>query len=569
MRRTGAQRSFRLFRNAFVFLTLFLAALLTARGCSTSTTSDRSAAVTALSDFDKLYLVRRPPLGDLYVIDVAGESFSRKLLAASMQGQVNRRAARIYLLDGEPSGVRPWETSGDRTAAEFWLKHYRETYGIREATRTSLDDALAAFAGELQGYVLAITDEPWTVNAATTIAARTGAVIATPAEVARLQALGLAQVDALAGRWSDAAACYRDLAATHAGQMGHPGLAVIDAGTYRLRDFLIQQGVLSVFSRPELPDWPVITAIFGDLPANVPVYGYMSLTGFEESVAVAQLSRAAKFLVPTDTTPNLSFHLAVKPPSQAATAPPVGTTGAGSGLAAPTACTEGGLLATIVMSDGDNLAIPISRYPQANYWNSTTAGTLPMGWSYSLALDALAPAIGEFYRATLRPGDERVAMLGLGYTLPTEYPDLDFLLGQSFRKMLALQLSTYWMLDLLLLDPREPDWIDIEARVLPDTPAGFLVGYAGTLSAGRERAFRTPGGRPVLAPANEYEDGPTAIAALIQNALALPENERPREIFISSSVWVNDRDGLVGALAPLNGHGVRFLKPRDALACVR
>ena len=44
--------------------------------------------------------MRRPPLGALHVIDLAGEPFSRKLLAASLQGLVNRKAARIYVLDG-------------------------------------------------------------------------------------------------------------------------------------------------------------------------------------------------------------------------------------------------------------------------------------------------------------------------------------------------------------------------------------------------------------------------------------------------------------------------------------
>ncbi len=79
-----------------------------------------------LSEFDKLYLTHRPPHGGIYVVDIAGETFERKVLASTLQGVVNKKETRIYVLDGEVGKVRPWEEEGERASTEFWLKYYQE-----------------------------------------------------------------------------------------------------------------------------------------------------------------------------------------------------------------------------------------------------------------------------------------------------------------------------------------------------------------------------------------------------------------------------------------------------------
>ncbi len=43
-----------------------------------------------------------PPTLDLVPVRLDGESFSRRLLASSLQGLVNRDRPRLYLLNGEP-----------------------------------------------------------------------------------------------------------------------------------------------------------------------------------------------------------------------------------------------------------------------------------------------------------------------------------------------------------------------------------------------------------------------------------------------------------------------------------
>ena len=160
-------------------------------------------AEAPLSALDRLYIVRRPPLGDLHLVELAGESSARTLLAASLQGLVNRTAARMYLLHGEPSAAPAWEASAERNATLFWLNVYAERYGLHPVWSGDIDAAVRRFGGEVRGYLLVSEDEPWTISAATTLAAVHRAVIATPAEAPSLEAAGVAMLESLIGRWPE------------------------------------------------------------------------------------------------------------------------------------------------------------------------------------------------------------------------------------------------------------------------------------------------------------------------------------------------------------------------------
>jgi hypothetical protein len=62
---------------------------------------------------------------DLVPVRLDGESFSRRLLASSLQGLVNRDRPRLFLLNGEPElKNRWWEEIGESTSERFWLAWY-------------------------------------------------------------------------------------------------------------------------------------------------------------------------------------------------------------------------------------------------------------------------------------------------------------------------------------------------------------------------------------------------------------------------------------------------------------
>lgn len=510
-----------------------------------------------LNDFEKLYLSMRPPAGQLYLVDLSGESFERNLLATSLQGVVNKKSSRIYLVGGEEGTNRPWEKTNSRETALFWVNYYQQEYGFVKAWEGGLDDAVKMFSSEVKGYILVSRDEPWTINAATTIAGLENLLIAFPETEEFLESQGIKMRTSLIGKWMTSSECYLDLKEKYYSKMPHKGIAILNPEEFRLRDFLIQQGILTVYARPTTEEWETVKDILADTPENLPVYGYLSNTGAEELLAVIALSENGKFLIPTDTTQNLSFHVALKPDTD--------VNNTLNSVEVPGECINGGVNVTVAISDGDNLAIPTNRYVWQNFWRSELRGRIPIGWSFSLGLNILAPAIANYFLSTRTPYDELVGMLGIGYIYPSYYPDKDFFFTQSFNLMQNTGLTTFWTLDPQLYSEDSYVWGEIDRNAQENVPEGILMGYFPLRGPSY---FRTPAGRQVLVPINAYEDTPQEIAQKIQNIIDIPASERPPVVFISASAWSNPLDDLVNALEPLKAEGVNFLLPHQALKCV-
>ena len=515
-----------------------------------------------MNTLDKLYIVRRPPIGNLYVIDLTGETYENKVLAASLQGIVNRKSARIYLLDGDSStntSIRPWEDTTEQASELFWLNLYKQQYNIKEVWEGNLENALLKFSDDINGYILVSNNEPWTINAGTTIAGITGSLIAFSDQQPLLEAAGIKLKESLIGKWTNSSQCYLDLRQKYYPQMDSPAIAILDPEQYRLRDFLIQQGIFTIFGRPTTNDWPAVKEIIQSLPPNIPVFGYLSLTGEEEFVAITTLSQAGKYLIPTDTTPNLSFHVAVLPYSSETKKTRIYQ----NHLLSTTVCNPGEVNVTIAISDGDNLAIPLLRYPWSTYWNSSLRGRVPMGWSISPALYTLAPAAMNYYITTTTPQDELIGMLGAGYAFPSFYPDIDFFLSNSFQLIYTLGFPTYWTIDPIAYFQAAPLWDAISRNTVNGYPSGVLVGYGGTANY-----FLTQKGMPVLMAGNSYADTPQTIAQHITDIINEPASQRPLITFLFASVWSNSYEGLAQALEPFQSQGVHFLLPSEALKCI-
>lgn len=516
-----------------------------------------AARAAKLSDHNRLYLTHRPALGEVFVVDLSGESYERKVLAASLQGVVNKKQARLYLLDKDKGKNRPWETGQGKEAAAFWLDLYQKNYSIKISGEGKLNDALQAFASEAKGYVIASVKEPWTINAATTLAAKDNLLIVFEKERDTLQSLGLREKANLVGKWKDASGCYMDLWKTYYEKMPHKGLGILNPEEYRLRDFLIQQGFLTIYARPHQEGWETILAIVNKTAQNVPVFGYLSLTGQEEFIAVSNLSKAGKYLIPSDTTPNLSFHVAVPPHASFehfVTSKPD----------RHRKCDKGRLNVTIAITDGDNLVIPINRYTRKTFWQSDKRGELPVGWSFALSLPAVAPAATEFFLSTRTKKDELVGMLGIGYALSSYYKDSPFFLSRSFEQLKRLGLPTFWVLDVPLYQRTNKTWHEFDKYALDGHPIGILLGYIGL----GKPFFRTRGGRPVLVAINAYEDKPDDLVSRIERLLEMPDKKRPPVVFISATGWHNPYSEMVEKLKPLEKKGVNFLLPHEAFACI-
>lgn len=494
------------------------------------------------------YLVRHPALGPVTAIDISGESNDRKLLAATLQGIVNRTTARIYLL-----GARSYDED------KRWLDSYQSRGLITLAATVDLDTAIHTFKGELAGYVEASTTEPWTLNTATSVAGALGGVVATPQTVGVLQSEGLTKLADHRGRWSSAAVAYEAVAKAYRSKLPYQGVAIEKPDVHAPRDLFVQQGVFVLFTRPSAADYDRVYDLIETFPTKRPVYGYISDTGAEEIEAIVRLSKTGRFLVPTDTTDNLSFHLAVGGSTRTRPAPkPTGV--------AP--CRTDTVNVVISISDGDNLVIPESYYQQGDKWNSPRRGELPIGWGLSPAASVLMPAIWDTYVGTTTGSDEIVDIMGLGYSLPSLMPDGASFVADNMRLRAAVGLHAHWALDALISKPDAEGWSDIhDASVATGlAPDGMMLNYETWTGPAW---FHTVDGMPVLASrVAKYESTATDIAGQIQTLVDEPDAKRPLVNFFASTVWYASYETLADAMAPLQAAGVRFLTPSEAFACL-
>ncbi|MCB0976661.1 MAG: hypothetical protein KDB02_04310 [Acidimicrobiales bacterium] len=495
------------------------------------------------------YLSIRPPLGDVTVVTISGEPTRRKLLAATLQGVVNRRAARIYLV-----GARSVEQ--DR----HWIDDYVARGLVHVTAQVTLDQALAAFAGEVAGYVVADYAEPWTINTATTVAAAHGGVVATPDEVEGLESLGLTEIADHRGRWPDAATAYSAITDTERANLRYRGLAIQQPDANNPRDFYVQQGIMTVYTRPSHPDYDQVMSLLDGYPADHPVYGYVADDGTEEVQAIVRLSQAGRFLVPTDTTDNLSFHISVAASqARAVLRPDTGETAK---------CDAAQVNVIVATSDGDNMVIPEAYLPSSDRWGSPRRGRLPIGWGISPATAVLMPAVWDWYAERATEADEVVGLVGLGYSAPSLMPDASDFLADSNLLDAALGVDSVWSLDLLLGNPAAPGWDAITTANAATgwSPDGMLLNYQDFGSAA---VFEASGVPVFTARSTDYNVGASAIAAHLDRLISTPPDERPIVNFFPATVWNSTYDQLLDALEPYVDRGVRFLTPREAFACIR
>lgn len=498
----------------------------------------------ALDELENRFLTVRPPLGDAWVVRVGGETTGRILLTRSLQGIVNRTSARMYVIDGGDAG------------AEALLDRYVELGLVTVAADTGVDEALDEFLLEASGFVIASPSEPWSVHAAAVIAGLNDAVVATPELASTLESEGLTVIDDVRGRWPDAETAYEALAAEYWSQLQSPSLAIVPPDS-PLLDFIAQQGILPISTRPLQPGWERMRAIIDRVPEGLPIYGYLSDTGEEEAVAIAALAEMGVVLVPTDTTRNLSFHIAVGADRQRIQmAPP--------DLSDVDTCTTDTLNVVVGVTDGDNMNVPLNHFQRDQNWGSDRRGDLPLGWSIGPDLAILAPGAWDVFASGASANDELVAMIGWAYGSPALLPDPVGFYTESFALMEELGMKTFWSLGGNLDTPTSGGWAALEGAASDEVPLGVLVGYGN----GTGSAYYGPSGRPAFTSRSVYSETPGEIADHIEALLGLPAEDRPIVSFLAATNWSNPVDTLIAELEGFRDSGVRFMTPAEAFACM-
>ena len=406
----------------------------------------------------------------ILAVEAGGLNYEQNLTLMCLQGLVNRRSPRLFCV-----GMNRFNLDADR----HWLQRFQQEYGIAHET-ISYDDALAKFAGELQGCVVWDPDLPATLNIAAMVGAALDLLPVSPGQVERAVQAGLDPVFHLRNLWPDHLAAERWAAQHLLPHMSREHVGAIHVRGHILhlcRDLLVMHRAYTL-DLSSAPLRPVERELRGRCLEHINdggvVWGWVCLDGEPEHVR--QASEHGLRVLCSTNSPNLSLFSRLEPKRALFSQPHEDL--------AHVAPEEKAYL-SFVLSDGDSIPILLTR--QWYWWADPQRGRVPFGWEIQPMLADLAPLVLEYYYDTMTPQDQFIlGPSGSGYTHPSEMPNRDDFLrwsAEGARQTGALAVG--------INDAMELDTMRAWSAALPDSP-GFLYGWAGSAT----KPVRIVGGKP-------------------------------------------------------------------------
>ncbi len=461
-----------------------------------------------------------PPARHLYVADVRGLPYDQVLLLASVQGIVNRRQPRIYLVTG-----------GDD---QFWLGQMQASGAtdtpIPVADPLSLVDT---FRAEIKGAVVADPMVYVSPCIAVDIAGLHDFAVATP-QLA--QSLHLPIRADLRGRFKDDADALR-YARTDLLPRLNPYVSLcLDPPLLgsQVDDIISARGTCFWITGPKAQDRPganetaeraEIARTFAQMPMNSVVRGFWwhgDGIGLDETPGVALGSRYGKITTVSDYVANFSVTSGIAVPKLTQKPQPP---------APPLDRTK--VYVAITISDGDNFA-PWNGVFRALF-TDPLLGAFPVAFGMGPSLIDVAPDQAQWYYAHATPVNEFLCdVSGAGYIYPTDWAKA--LKNrpaqlQTFYNLTNSYMSRLDMHTLRLMNVSNRD-IATAGRDLPQV--GFFMPDYGLASENgyHEYTYTLPTGQPVFRGAS---DGPAA-ATLADEIRAHAGQTRPA--FLNSFVYL-------------------------------
>jgi hypothetical protein len=354
------------------------------------------------------------PARHIVAADVSRLSLNEKLLLASLEGVINSKQPRLYLIT-DHAGVTAKPTPEERWLA--WLKERGDVDVIERAPDPW--SLLKRWPGEVKGVIITDPRLPASVSIATMMCGLNHAVMAPAALAKRLK---LPVIADLRGRWKTNAEADRWAIQRLWPRLNHDFIALMWPGWVWPRDYIIahrgfcfwisgvKDAVPGVGS--PLEETLAISELLAKAPVNIGTIGAPWAgdgVGIQEWPGVSLLSVYGKFMVWSAETGNLSFHAGTKPPLFRHAIPP-----------AP-ALDRSKVYLTFMVSDGD---APINwcGFFLTTYWDDPVRGTIPLAWSFGPTGADLMPDLMDYYYRKAGPNDTFVcACSGVGYCYPNAY----------------------------------------------------------------------------------------------------------------------------------------------------
>jgi hypothetical protein len=322
----------------------------------------------------------------LEVLDLERQPGAVRLMAASLQGVVNRTRPRIYLIENADEG------------RETWLKDLTLPF-------THHADPLALvlrFRAELKGLVIHDPALPDSINVATTLAGLRDALAVDPALAETLAAAPyeLPVLVDLRGKFSNRMEAYRwqyEQLWPQANRRMVVGLSPLRGRQPygHLRDYAVANRAAVFWLDANDPaERELMVKVFTDAGRGAPYLGWFGDDIRGEFSAVELASQHGIHVSAADWSSNLSVFAGTR-----TTTRPLSPT--------PAPALEDKIHVALLFSEGDNLQY--NQHRMRVMWDDPARGKVPLNWTSSpLLLDA-APAMLDHYRRTATPNDLLVA----------------------------------------------------------------------------------------------------------------------------------------------------------------
>lgn len=454
---------------------------------------------------------------DIDLIDVRDVDEKTQLLAASLQGNINRADPKIFLLWG-----KSWYPSYD----SIWINYYVEK-GWVTYTEISIDSALSKYSSELSGFIVYDPDFRHSINIATTMAGLDNGLIAHPDLIGYLQGFGLSMLKDLRGMWSNAEeayqwqydSLYQSCSKDMIGHSAHPD-SFDGKHLNCARDLLVMEktACINLFNTSEDTTNSLLLSYYENLNPFAEVIGWFSEGGEEiEAVYVQTASKRGLMVVPArDIAENFSLHSQI----------PAHTTYTQSHIDSVILDTTK-VYCSFLMVDG-GIGMLGSRFYLA--WDDPTRGDIPVSWYFSPVLRDLCPGIIQHYYETKTLNDYFIAGFGLGYVFPTDFPDLNEYVNRANQYLIDCDIKVLALVNGMRMDERV---VNAYTSILQDC-IGFKQGYGPY--GFRPGNYRFANNKPwVITTALAWVD---SSLAQVQEAIENFVSERPeRPLFCP--VWVH------------------------------
>ena len=370
----------------------------------------------------------------LDVIDLRGKDYKTRLLALSLQGIVNRKEPRLYVL---------WE-SKDKfgNPSEEWLKYY-ESKGWISYEEISIESALKKYKDEIKGFVVYDPNFRHAINIATTMAGLYDVLIAHPDFTRMLEDLGFEMREDLRGRWKDKYEAYewqlRNLFPYCSKDVIASAMPIEDPITHKfeiwmirpIRDYVIMRKACSLDLIPseKMPrDYGLLEKYYRQMNPYAIVLGY-PFSGVLERPHVELASKHGLLvLLAHATSVDFSIHSQM-PASKTYKQDHVTSV----------SLEPGKIYIAFAMSD---LGLNTMQDRYYGAWDDPKRGSIPVSWWLDAITIDFCPGIVQYYFETKTKSDFFYGAHVAGRIRPSDFPDLEGYLKRGKKYLKACDLNT-------------------------------------------------------------------------------------------------------------------------------